>query len=422
MIDPKQQISDHGSSFKDYGLQTTDYRLRSSVHLPFSSSSDSPTTAPRLPTTSPVIYPPSFWRGRKVFITGHTGFKGSWLAFWLRKYGAEVYGYSLPPPTEPNHYNLLKLDVASTIGDIRDLDKLTMATHTTKPEIVFHLAAQAIVRLSYDNPIETFATNVMGTLNVFEACRRNPSVRAIINVTSDKCYENRELERAYIENDPMGGHDPYSASKGCSELLTKSYRNSYFHTDSYGKEHNVLLASCRAGNVIGGGDWASDRLIPDIMKSANLGKPTQIRNPLSIRPWQHVLEPLSGYLMLGQKLLEGDKTFADAWNFGPANENSMSVEDIVKKISQFWKKIDYHITPPQTTLHEAILLKIDSAKAKRRLKWTPRWDADKTLETTAKWYRNYYENGKTNTEKDIREFEGEPLNDLNGCHKFNDNQ
>jgi CDP-glucose 4,6-dehydratase len=356
---------------------------------------------------SSVACSQSFWHGRRVLITGHTGFKGSWLAFWLKRMGADVYGYSLGVPTEPNHYELLKLDMDSTSGDIRDLEKLSRAICDAKPEIVFHLAAQPLVRLSYEQPIDTFSTNVMGTLNVFEACRQNSSVRAIINVTSDKCYENREWERAYNEDDPMGGHDPYSASKGCSELLTKSYRNSFFNNDSYGKEHNILLASCRAGNVIGGGDWASDRLIPDIMRSASRSIPVDIRNPKSVRPWQHVLEPLSGYLLLGQKLLEGEKSFADAWNFGPANENSMSVEDVVKKISRFWVNIDYLISETQRNVHEATLLKIDSSKATRKLEWLPRWDADKTLKKTAEWYKNYYEDGVVNTEEDIKEYEGD---------------
>ena len=355
----------------------------------------------------------SFWKDARVLITGHTGFKGSWLTYWLKKMGADVYGYSLGIPTEPNHYTLLKPDIDSMTGDVRDLEKLTKTICAAKPEIVFHLAAQSLVRLSYERPIDTFATNVMGTLNVFEACRQNSSVRAIINVTSDKCYENRQLERGYHEGDPMGGHDPYSASKGCSELLTKSYRNSFFNKHSYGKEHNVLLASCRAGNVIGGGDWASDRLIPDIMRSANLGRPVQIRNPLSIRPWQHVLEPLSGYLSLGQKLLEGDKAFADAWNFGPANENSMSVGEVVKRISSYWGKIDYLVSMNPKDVHEATLLKLDSSKAIRDLKWIPRWDAGKTLEMTAKWYKNYYENGIINTEMDIVEYEKEAEKTLN---------
>jgi CDP-glucose 4,6-dehydratase len=354
---------------------------------------------------SSVVCHPSFWKDARVLITGHTGFKGSWLAFWLEKMGADVHGYSLGAPTEPNHYSLLKPDIDSTTGDVRDLEKLTKAIRAAKPEIVFHLAAQSLVRLSYELPADTFATNVMGTLNVFEACRQNTSVRAIINVTSDKCYENRHLERGYNEGDPMGGHDPYSASKGCSELLTKSYRNSFFNSESYGKEHNVLLASCRAGNVIGGGDWAADRLIPDIMKSANLGRPVQIRNPLSIRPWQHVLEPLSGYLSLGQKLLEGDKAFADAWNFGPCDDNSMSVEEVVRRIRNYWAKIDYLVSENPKDLHEAALLKLDSSKAIRELKWLPRWDAGKTLKKTAEWYKNYYENGIINTETDIEEYE-----------------
>lgn len=369
----------------------------------------------RLPITDYRLPASVFWRGRRVFITGHTGFKGSWLAFWLQKLGADVYGYSLKPPTKPNHYSLLKLDINSKTGDICNLKKLKDAMSAAKPEIVFHLAAQSLVRLSYEQPVDTFSTNVMGTLNVFEACRQTPSVRAIINVTSDKCYENRELDIRYREGDPLGGHDPYSASKGCSEILTNSYRRSYFNNDSYGANHGTLLASCRAGNVIGGGDWAEDRLIPDIMRAAKDGKPACIRNPKSIRPWQHVLEPLAGYMLLGQELLEGKREFADAWNFGPVNGNSMSVEEVVKRVCRFWEKIEYTIPKSSRNVHEANILKIDSSKARIKLKWIPRWDAAKALETTAQWYRNYYENGVINTGSNIVEYEKEAVEAVERC-------
>ena len=357
-----------------------------------------------LPRSSVHGLPSSaFWRNRRIFITGHTGFKGSWLAFWLRKLGADVYGYALEPPTRPSHYELLKLDINSTIGDIRDIDKLKQAMSTARPEIVFHLAAQPLVRLSYREPVNTFTTNVIGTLNVFEACRNSSSVRAVINVTSDKCYENRELDIPYREGDPMGGHDPYSASKACSEILTNSYRRSFFS----GGENSILLASCRAGNVIGGGDWASDRLIPDIMRAANDGKPACIRNPKSIRPWQHVLEPLAGYMLLGQKLFEGEKEFAEAWNFGPRIEDMLSVEDLAKEARRHWSKVDYSIFSNDKAPHEAKLLKLDCSKTREILEWNPAWDSRKALKMTVNWYRNYYENGIINTESDISEYEKE---------------
>lgn len=350
--------------------------------------------------------PPSsaFWHDKRVLITGHTGFKGSWLACWLRRLGAEVYGYSLEPPIQPNHFEVLKLDINSTIGDIRNLESLKKAILESKPEIVFHLAAQPLVRLSYEEPVNTFETNVMGTLNVFEGSRASSTVKAIINVTSDKCYENREWDRGYHEDDRMGGHDPYSASKGCSELLTSSYRNSYFNNEAYGKEHNTLLASCRAGNVIGGGDWAVDRLIPDIIRGASINSLTELRNPHSTRPWQHVLEPLSGYLLLGQKLLEGKKEFAEAWNFGPDNQETLTVREVAEELKQHWDRINYTLSEDTNAVHEAKLLKVDSSKAKEKLKWIATWDSRTAIAKTVEWYKNYYENGIINTEKDIEEF------------------
>ncbi len=255
----------------------------------------------------------SIYKNKTVLVTGHTGFKGSWLCFWLSKMGANVIGYSLEAPTNPNHIELLNLNIISVIGDIRDLEKLNNTFKMYKPDIVFHLAAQPLVRLSYENPIETYETNVIGTLKVFEACK-NAKIKAIVNITSDKAYENKEWIWGYRENDPMGGYDPYSSSKGCADLLTNSYRNSYFNIDDYKIKHNTLLASCRAGNVIGGGDWAEDRLITDIMISVSQNKKVSIRNPYATRPWQHVLEPLSGYLHIGQKLLEEKKSLLMAWN------------------------------------------------------------------------------------------------------------
>ena len=275
------------------------------------------------------------YNNKTVLVTGHTGFKGSWLCFWLIQMGAKVIGYSLEPPTSPNHFELLNLDMVSVIGDIRDSNRLNAVFAQYQPEIVFHLAAQPLVRLSYKEPVETFETNVIGTLKVFEACRNTKSVRAIVNITSDKCYENKEWVWGYRENDPMGGYDPYSASKGCAELVTSSYRNSFFNVNEYGKSHNVLLASCRAGNVIGGGDWAKDRLMTDIMVAVSEGKKVVIRNPRATMPWQHVLEPLSGYLMLGQKLLEGKKEFAQAWNFGPGEQGAITVKEVVENIKKY---------------------------------------------------------------------------------------
>jgi len=330
------------------------------------------------------------YNDKTVLVTGHTGFKGSWLCYWLNEMGAKVIGYSLEAPTIPNHISLLKLDIVSIIGDIRDLDKLNKTFKQYKPDIVFHLAAQALVRLSYKNPIETYETNVMGTLKVFEACK-NANVKAIINITSDKAYENIESIWGYREKDPMGGYDPYSSSKGCAELLTSSYRKSYFNVNEYKKSHNTLLASCRAGNVIGGGDWAEDRLMTDIMLSVSQGTQVSIRNPQATRPWQHVLEPLSGYLHVGQKLLEEKVKFAEAWNFGPSNEGSISVESVVKNVKKYWHKIDYKINNHSDQLHEANLLKLECSKAHRLLKWKAVWDSNTTFEKTVQWYKSYYE-------------------------------
>jgi CDP-glucose 4,6-dehydratase len=333
------------------------------------------------------------YKGKTVLITGHTGFKGSWLVYWLKQMGANVIGYSLEAPTSPNHIDLLNLDIVSVIGDIRDLDKLNQTFEKYKPDIVFHLAAQALVRPSYENPIETYEINVLGTLKVFEVCRMH-DVKAIVNITSDKAYENKEWVWGYRENDTMGGYDPYSSSKGCADLLANSYRNSYFNIKEYAKTHNTLLASCRAGNVIGGGDWAKDRLITDIILSVSQGKKVSIRNPNSTRPWQHVLEPISGYLYVGQKLLEEKVEFGEAWNFGPSDEGNITVEEVVKNIKKYWDKIGYEINLDLKQPHEANLLKLDCSKAHTLLRWKGVWSSDTTFERTVKWYQSYYENNK----------------------------
>lgn len=344
------------------------------------------------------------YKDKTVLVTGHTGFKGSWLCFWLSQMGAKVVGYSLEAPTNPNHIELLNLDIVSIIGDIRDLDKLNQVFNEYKPDIVFHLAAQPLVRLSYENPIETYETNVIGTLKVFEASRIN-NVKAIVNITSDKAYENKEWVWGYRENDPMGGYDPYSSSKGCADILATSYRNSYFNINEYKKTHNTLIATCRAGNVIGGGDWAKDRLITDIMISVSIGKKVRIRNPKATRPWEHVLEPLSGYLQIGQKLLEEKVEFAEAWNFGPSDEGSITVEEVVLNVKKHWNKIDYEINRDPNQLHEANLLKLDCSKAHILLNWKDVWDSDTTFEKTVKWYKAYYENNKElSTQSDLENY------------------
>ncbi|MBF0230140.1 MAG: CDP-glucose 4,6-dehydratase [Desulfamplus sp.] len=336
--------------------------------------------------------------GKKVLITGHTGFKGSWLALWLSQMGADIIGYSLQPPTNPNHFDLLGMKINSIIGDIRNLEKLKQVFKEHKPEIVFHLAAQPIVRISYINPIETFSSNVMGTVNIFEASRAVFTVKAIVNITSDKCYENENKEWlwGYREVDPVGGFDPYSASKGCAELITNCWRNSFFNLKDYNTTHQTLIASCRAGNVIGGGDWAVDRLVPDLVRSASKNESVKIRNPSAVRPWQHVLEPLSGYLLLGQKLLDGYYDFAEAWNFGPSDEDNATVVDIANMVKKSWSKIRFDAENSSKLLcqnqpHEAGILKLDCSKSRAKLKWLPVWDIKKTIEKTSEWYRAFYE-------------------------------
>jgi CDP-glucose 4,6-dehydratase len=346
----------------------------------------------------------SVYEGKKVLVTGHTGFKGSWLVYWLRKLGAEVCGYSLTPPTNPNHFKLLGLDIRSEIADIRNLDYLKRVLADFEPDIVFHLAAQPLVRLSYKEPIETLETNILGTANLLEACRHISSIKAIVNITSDKCYENKEWIWGYRENDPMGGYDPYSVSKGCAELIANSYRNSFFNLKDYGVKHHTLLASCRAGNVIGGGDWAEDRLIPDIMKAASQGKEVEIRNPYATRPWEHVLEPLSGYLQIGQKLLECKKEFAEGWNFGPGDQGNITVGEVTESFVKYWEKIKFNINKDCNAPHEAGLLKLDCSKAHCKLNWKDVWSAQKTFKRTVNWYKNYYDHGKINTDDDLNSY------------------
>ena len=324
-----------------------------------------------------------FWKDKRVFLTGHTGFKGSWLSLWLQYMGAQVYGYSLDPPTVPNLFTVAKVGnglANSTTADIRDISALTEAMQIAQPLVVFHLAAQPLVRLSYAEPVETYAINVMGTVNLFEAVRKTPSVRAVINITTDKCYENREWVWPYREDEAMGGYDPYSSSKGCSELITAAYRRSFF------QQSGVAVASARAGNVIGGGDWASDRLIPDFLRAIDAGQTLVIRSPKAVRPWQHVLEPLAGYMLLAEKLYTSGSPFAEAWNFGPEDADARSVQWIVENLcSQVPGAIWQCESEPQS--HEATMLRLDSSKAKIKLNWYPRWDLTTALINTMSWHK-----------------------------------
>lgn len=330
----------------------------------------------------------AFWRGKKVFMTGHTGFKGSWLSLWLQQMGAQVTGFALQPPTSPSLFEVASVaqGMVSIIGDIRDGEALSKAMRAAAPDIVIHMAAQPLVRYSYVNPVETYSTNVMGTVHLLEAVRQTPSVRAVVNVTSDKCYENKEWVWGYRENEPMGGFDPYSNSKGCAELVASAYRNSFFNPAEY-DEHKVALASVRAGNVIGGGDWAKDRLIPDILRAISDGKPVVIRSPHAIRPWQHVLEPLSGYLLLAQKLYEQGVEFAEGWNFGPNDEDAKPVQWIVERLTQQWKDGASWQLDGGNHPHEAHYLKLDCSKARMRLHWRPRWHLEHTLKVIVAWQR-----------------------------------
>lgn len=331
---------------------------------------------------------PSFWKDKKVFMTGHTGFKGSWLSLWLQEMGAIVKGYSLTAPTSPSLFEEAKVgfNMSSEEGDIRNFLHLRESISVFQPEIVFHMAAQPLVRLSYDDPMETYSTNVMGTVYLLEAVKQVGGVKAVVNITSDKCYENREWVWGYREDEAMGGYDPYSNSKGCAELVASSYRQSFFNKNKY-KEHGCALASVRAGNVIGGGDWADDRLIPDMLKAFANETPVEIRSPNAIRPWQHVLEPLSGYITIAEYLYENGPDFAEAWNFGPREEDAKPVQWIVEKLVEQWgDKASWYLSEGEHP-HEAHYLKLDCSKAKMRLDWQPVWNLEETLGRIVRWHK-----------------------------------
>jgi CDP-glucose 4,6-dehydratase len=327
-----------------------------------------------------------FWNGKRVFLTGHTGFKGSWLSLWLQQMGAIVKGYALEPNTSPNLFELAEVanNMESEIGDITNLSQIKDSMHAFNPDILIHMAAQPLVRLSYQEPVLTYATNVMGTVNVLEAARTCKNLKAIVSVTTDKCYENKEWAWGYRENEPMGGHDPYSSSKGCAELVTSAYRNSFFNS-----ENSAAIASARAGNVIGGGDWADDRLIPDILKSFEKKSPVIVRNPMATRPWQHVLEPLSGYLVLAEHLFTEGKSYAEAWNFGPKDEDCKPVSWILDRMVANWNDRATWELDKNNNPHEAGYLKLDCSKAASKLNWQPNWNLDFTLGKIINWHQSF---------------------------------
>jgi len=355
--------------------------------------------------TSTINNQPStntFFQGKKVFLTGHTGFKGGWLSLWLQSMGAEVHGYALNPPTEPNLFCVAEVGkgmASSVIADIRDADKLRVAMQAARPDIVFHLAAQPLVRYSYAQPAETYAVNVMGTVNLLEGVRATLDVKAVVNITTDKCYENREWVWGYRENEAMGGFDPYSSSKGCAELVSAAYRRSFL------EPAGIALATARAGNVIGGGDWAADRLIPDFLRAMDSGEMLKIRSPRSTRPWQHVLEPLSGYLLLAERLYTEGANFAEAWNFGPADEDARPVQWILEHLAKIRKGMNWQCDDtPQP--HEAHYLKLDSSKAHGQLGWQPKWRLEMALNKTVAWHQAWRdrENMHTTTLAQIADY------------------
>ncbi len=333
----------------------------------------------------------NFWIGKRVLVTGHTGFKGGWLSLWLQHLGANVAGYSLPPAIAPNFFTVAAVSdgMTSIFGDVRNLDAVLAAFDRHQPEIVFHLAAQSLVRASYNDPVTTYGTNVIGTVHMLEAARRCASVRAFVNVTSDKCYENREHMLAYRESDALGGHDPYSNSKACAELVTAAYRDSFFSTSGGG----LAVATARAGNVIGGGDWAQDRLVPDLMRALERKVPLVVRSPSAIRPWQHVLEPDSGYLLLAERLCHNGQRYAQAWNFGPSMDDAKPVQWVVDRLTQLWGDGISWTLDASPQPHEAQTLMLDSAKAREQLGWRPRWPIDQAMASVVEWYRAYW-NGK----------------------------
>lgn len=350
----------------------------------------------------------TFWKGKNILITGHTGFKGGWLSLWLQSIGSNVVGYSLEPSTNPALFNVARVSEGmfkSHIADVRDLVKLKQICEEFRPDVVFHMAAQPLVKYSYENPVETYSTNVMGTVHLLEVVRQIGCVKVVVNVTSDKCYENREWVWGYRENDAMGGYDPYSNSKGCAELVTSAYRQSFFNPSSF-HEHGTALSTVRAGNVIGGGDWANDRLVPDIVRALAEGKPAIIRNPAAIRPWQYVLEPLRGYLMLAEKLWENGIEYSEGWNFGPNDEDTKSVSWIAERLVDLWGNGSRWERDSAEHPHEATSLKLDCSKAKKRLAWRPLMDLTTALEKVVEWYR-CYESGNNMREitlKQINEY------------------
>lgn len=338
------------------------------------------------------------YHGRRVLLTGHTGFKGSWLALWLVRLGAQVTGLALAPATAPNHWDLLHLDVAGIEADIRDPERVRRVVEQVQPEIVFHLAAQSLVRASYADPLQTWSTNVMGTANLLEACRHTGGVRAVVVVTSDKCYQNEETAVGHRETDRLGGHDPYSASKAAAELVAESYRRSFF-----GRSGAPRVATARAGNVIGGGDWSAERLVPDLARSYAMGAPLTVRAPHATRPWQHVLESLSGYLLLGERLLAGDDEAASAWNFGPQPQDECTVEQLLARCGQAWPRLAWRVSAdPQP--HETTLLHLDSSKARDLLGWQPVWQLQGTVAATAAWYHAFYRDGQLRSDSDLETY------------------
>ena len=344
-----------------------------------------------------------FWNNKKVLITGHTGFKGSWLSLWLESVGTKLTGYSLAPPTSPSLFELARVadGMESVTGDVQDFEHLTNVLKSNQPEIIIHMAAQSLVRQSYLDPVETYSTNVMGTVNLLEAVRRVGGVKAVLVVTSDKCYENREWVWGYRESDAVGGFDPYSNSKGCAELVTSAYRQSFFNQKD--NSQPVGLASVRAGNVIGGGDWAKDRLVPDIMRALMSDQTLVIRNPSAVRPWQHVLEPLSGYLLLAEKLYEEGTKYSESWNLGPDDEDAKAVSWVVRRLINLWgSNREWHLSQADNP-HEAHYLKLDCSKAKARLGWSPRWNIEKALQATVEWYK------ALQAGSDMRAFVGEQI-------------
>lgn len=336
------------------------------------------------------------YKNKKVLITGHTGFKGSWLSLWLHRIGAEVAGYSLPPE-EMSHFNLLKLPIKNYFNDINDEVSLKKAFNEFKPDIVFHLAAQPLVRDSYLDPITTYTTNIIGSLKVYQAALE-ADVKALVSITTDKVYENKEWERPYKEDDQLGGYDPYSSSKACVEILSESFKRSFLN------DNKMLMATARAGNVIGGGDWAKDRLIPDLVKNASRNLVTPIRNINSIRPWQHVLDPLNGYLKLGEKLLQGETLFCTSFNFGPSPAENLTVQNVCDIAMKSWDQIQYKETIDHNSVHEAKILKLDISKSYQLLNWKPVWKNDTAVKETIVWYRDYTNMQKVQSEKNLQDF------------------